>query len=112
MLRLTWFRKKPASRVPDIVTPVQQRAYKIVYPYVLFRGNCVLMKLICHYESGPMTSTELSVGQVRRFVDHMFDIEDNNYPIDLPYLPNKMPESVMLDLQDTLRRFLQDKPEI
>ena len=59
-----------------------------------------------------MGTWELSLDQARQLIDHAFDPSEEGYPEDLPYLPDKMPSNVIRDLQDTLRRLLQEKPEI
>ena len=112
MLKLTLFKKKPAKLKPAIAAAPTQRVYKTVYPYVLLRHSCVWLKLVPYQESGPMTTWELSLAQVQQLIDHAFDSFREEYPGDLPYLPDMMPGNVIMDLQDTLRRLLQEKPEI
>ena len=99
-----WKRRKP-----PIVEPPKQRVHGTVYPYVLLRGRCLWMKLVPCYGSGPLTTLELSLDQARQLIDHAFDFTEEGYPEGLPYLPNMMSYNVIMDLQDTLRRLLQEK---
>ena len=99
-----WRRGKPIAESKPPPTLV----YKTVYPYVLLRGNTLVLKTIPYGVSGPMTEWELSLAQARWLAEHLFDPEEG-YPDGYPYLLNKTPEAVILDLQDTLRRLLQSK---